>query len=348
MMAAAPWLLKLVIPHQISAKEIVISMAVACLSFTLFFFLGRYSQTLDYEIWSGAITSKSRDEGTYLRTYECNCHRVCSGSGKDEVCTEKCETCTERRYTVTWEAYSNIGNFRIEHLDSLYSSVYMTPDPPRYSIIKQGDPVSKTVAFTNYVKAVPESIFHDRSVNKAFEGMIPNYPDKIYDFYHIDRVLSVGVTLPDLKIWNMSLSAMMCDLGFISKSNVIIVFVNTEDSAYVESLKSAWLNGKKNDVIVVFGITQYPQVKWVEVFGWSDEELFKTELSSELSEQKEVNVYKTLDTIKIHVQKSFKYKDMEDFAYLSSSIEPPWWLTLIACILSVGASVGAVLFSRRL
>lgn len=347
LMAIAPWIIKIVIPHEIKIQEVVVSMAVATISFSLFFFLGKYSQTLDYEIWSGSITGKERSEGTYLRSYDCNCRDVCSGTGDNRSCSRQCDTCYERRYTVTWDAYSNIGNYRIDHLDSSSISVYGSSDPKRFTIIKNGDPVAKRVAFTNYVKAVPLSVFHNTVVEEQFKTIIPAYPDKVYDFYQLDRVVASGVDIPDLKVWNMALSALMCELGFESKANVVIVFAGTKDKAYVESLKNAWLNGKKNDVVIVFGMTQYPNIEWVDVFGWTDEELFKIQLKQALDKEKVINIYKTLDMIKEHVKSGFKYKNMEDFAYLEEAIEPPLWLIVVAVFFSIGASISAVFVMKR-
>lgn len=347
LMAIAPWIIKIIVPHNIKVSEVVVSMAVATLSFSIFFMLGKYSQTLDYEIWSGSITGKNRSEDTYLRSYDCNCRDVCSGTGDNRTCSRQCDTCYERRYTVTWDAYSNIGNYRIKHLDSSSISVYGTPNPERFNIIKNGDPVAKTVSFTNYVKAAPLSVFHNTVVEEQFKALIPDYPDKIYDFYHIDRVLASGVNIPDLQIWNMALSALMCELGFESKANIVIVFVGTNDKAYVESLKNAWLNGKKNDVIIVLGMTDYPNVQWVDVFGWTDEELFKVQLKQALEKEKVVNIYKTLDIIKEHVKGSFKYKNMEDFAYLENAIEPPLWVIIVGIFFSIIISFIVALAVRR-
>lgn len=347
LLAAAPWIFKVIYPHKITILESVVSMVVACVAFSVIFFFGKYNQTLDYEIWSGEIVKKERNHGSYVRSYSCNCRSVCSGSGKNEVCSEQCDTCYEDRYTVTWEAISNIGKFTIKSLDSGSSTVYFSPDPQRYSIIQNGDPVSKKVAFTNYVKAVPDSIFHNKVIDEKFKKIIPDYPDKVYDFYHIDRVLDVGVNIPLLSSWNKSLSSLMCELGYISKANIVIVFVNTSDESYVESLKTSWLNGKKNDVIIVIGMTSYPNIDWVRVFGWSDEELFKLELADEIRNQKKVNPIGTLDIIKKHVQKSFKYKNMDDFEYLENEVEPPIWVIILAVILSLMISFFTTIFVKN-
>src|SRR5271167_455952 len=190
------------------------------------FYAGKGSKTADEEIWNGEVLSKERVHGSYLRSYSCNCYESCSGSGKDRQCSEICQTCYEDHYTVNWSCATNIGTYHIDGKDWTSSSVYLVPDPARYTIIQKGDPVSAEHSYKNYIKAVPETLFRPAtaSLKTQFMGKIPAYPIEIYDIYHVDRVLAVDVAVPNLREWNNKLSEVLKRLGPAKQANAVIVF----------------------------------------------------------------------------------------------------------------------------
>jgi hypothetical protein len=337
-----PWVAKVIWPHKIQLLEIVCTLLITTAVISAVYFAGTVGRTWDNEIWNGEITGKERDHGHYLRPYQCNCYTTCSGSGANQSCSETCSTCFEDRYTVTWSAKSSIGSFTIQHLDRGSSSVYNTPDPGRYTIVQIGDPCSKAVSFTNYVKAVPESLFHANPLlQEKFAGKVPAYPGNIYDLYKIYRVLSVEVNVSDIAAWNHELSLTLRKLGPHRQANAIIVFVNTNDPNYQYALESAWLGGKKNDIIVLLGTPNYPNIDWVGVVSWTDKQLFKVQLRDDLLALKQVDRTKILETIDKHTSTTFVRKNMKDFEYLKDQIEPPLWVVLLALVLGVFASLGA-------
>lgn len=343
-----PWIAKLIWPHQIKWPELAATLAISFVVVTLLFFTGTAGQTADREIWSGEIVSKDRKHGHYLRSYSCRCRETCSGSGSSRSCYQTCDTCYEDRYTVTWTARSNIGDFTIEHLDRGSRSVYKTVDPARYTEIQTGDACSRSVPFTNYVKAVPESLFHANPVVlEKFRDMIPEYPGKIYDHYKINRVVSVGVSLPDMAAWNQDLSLVMRKLGPQRQANVVIVFVNTDDAKYAHALESRWIGGKKNDAILVVGTKKYPEIDWVHVMGWSKNQLFNVALRDEVLAMKNIDRAQIMQAVEKHVSTTFQRRHMSEFEYLRDEIEPPFWAVVMIGILGVLLSLGTSYYFYR-
>src|SRR5690349_13112667 len=53
------------------------------------------SNTSDVEVINGFVTSKQQQRVSCSHSYSCRCHRVCSGSGKNRTCRQKCDTCYE-------------------------------------------------------------------------------------------------------------------------------------------------------------------------------------------------------------------------------------------------------------
>ena len=306
------------------------------------FYAGVGSKTADTEIWNGEVVGKTRVHGTYVESYKCRCRTVTksSGSGKDRRTwsEEECDTCYRDHFTVKWDCQSNIGEWRIDSLDETSKRVYSAPDPARWTAIKNGDPVSRTNGYTNYVKAVPESLFRPAAENLKvqFAGQIPAYPLNIYDFYKIDRVIPIGVNI-DTRDWNDKLSNITKKLGPAKQANVVIVITKNSDPNYFYALQDAWVGGKKNDVVVVIGAPNYPaKAEWVRIMAFTDHDIFRVKLRDDILDIEGLNSTNVTDAINKNILQSFKRKSMKDFKYLEDEIDPPEWVmaTVLSLILA--------------
>ena len=331
---------------QQALGPLVVYIFISCACIGLAFFLARSAATADVEVWSGQVTAKERQHGSYQRPYECNCRSVqrCSGSGKGWTCTTDrvCETCYEDRYTVTHSCSTTIGAFTVQHLDTTSRSVYLAPDPPRWTLIKPGDPVAKTVPYTNYVQAVPESLFTPatETLKQRFAGLVPPYPDKVYDLYRLDRFLAPGHTVEDAPAWQQGLAELLKERGPRKQVNAIVVVAKTADPDYVHALRGAWEGANKNDVVLVIGSSQWPKVDFVDVISWTKSELFKVQLRDEVLALGTVERQKVLDALARHIDASFERRRMKEFEYLQAEIDPPGWLLVTLAVLMVGGAVG--------
>lgn len=309
--------------------------------------------TGDTEIWSGAITGKTRDHGTYERPYDCNCRSIttCSFSGKNQSCStaQQCDTCYETHYTVKWNCQSTIGTFDIDSKDSTYRSVYESPNPQRWLSIATGDPVSKKMPYTNYVQAVPDSLFKpsSESLKAQFAKMIPMYPDNVFDIYHVNRFVQVGFSFTDSAAWNQDINNMLRTLGPVKQVNVIVLVAKTNDPNYMYAVRDAWEGANKNDVVVLMGSEDGQKIEWVDVISWTKSEIFKVELRDSIRELGVIDRAKIMPMIEAQISKNFVRRRMREFEYLSTEIDPPTWLLVsIFVVLCVGYAGGALVSSR--
>lgn len=309
-------------------------------------FLASYGSAVhDTEIWNGQVTDKQRVHGHYLRSYSCNCRQVCSGSGQNRSCSTQCDTCYEDRYTVDWSCNTTIGKFTIEHYDRSSRSVYMSPDPQRYIATQVGDPVAKTSSYTNYIQAVPETLFKPASkdLKKKFAQLIPAYPDKIYDIYKINRFVTPGFYFADTQLWNNHISEVLKTRGPTKQVNLIVVIAKTEDRNFVYALQDAWEGANKNDVVLVIGSTDGKNISWVDVISWTKRELFKVQLRDEIFALKTIQREAVMDIVTKQIDSNFERRRMREFTYLKNDIDPPMWLlTSTFVLLLIG--YGAVIF----
>jgi len=324
-------------------KEFGISVAIVSIFTIGAWQISKFSQTIDFEIWNGYITNKKRVHDSYVETYECNCYTTCSGSGNSQVCTQHCSICTEDHYTVKWYAESTVGEIQFKYRDSTSKSVYNEPDPPAYKNCKIGEPAAQEYRYTNYIRAVPESLFNDNgtTASEQFVGKIPPYP-RVYNFYKVRRVLNIGATIPKNAIdkINDGLSNELKTLGTMKQANIIVILTSISDPSYRYAVEQAWLGGKKNDIVVFVGLNQN-KIIWSDVMTWalnSGNELFQVTLRDEIMKQKVLDPDKFVSLVSNTVLKLYDRPQMKDYEYLADEVKPPLWVVLILVILAFGGS----------
>ncbi len=320
--------------RSISISEMILSMVIMGAATIACFYIGKNLKISDNQIISGEIIDKTREHGSYIQTYDCNC------------VDGKCQTCSRTIYTVHWYAVANIAKIEIDSTSSEFSSVYNKDDPERYKNIIIGEPASTTWTFRNYIAATPDSVFHNRTVDPTYAKMMPNYPGKIYDFYRINRVITLGNVPINASDWNQTLAQYMKKWGPQNKGNVILVFTDINNRGFTESLKNHWLQGKQNDVVIVIGLEQN-KILWTNVFSWTENETFKLELADSLHDLEILNKDSVFSTIDSHM-KDFKYRDMgTDFEYLDHMIEPHIIWVPLAYLISILLAIGSIALKRK-
>jgi len=289
----------------------------------------------DTEIWNGQITGKTRKHDTYEEPYECNCTTSRDSKGNT---TRSCSTCYRTHYTVKWTAQSTIGEFGIDSKDSTWRSVYDTPDPERYSVIKAGDACSIAHSYVNYVQAVPNSLFATvkGSVMSQYANMLPPYPDQIYDLYKINRFVQVGFNFTDAAQWNNDIGLLLRDLGPKKQVNAIVVVAKTSDPDYTFALQQAWEGVNKNDVVLVIGSLDGKKIEFVRTISWTKEEIFKIQLNDRVQELGIIDRTQILPIIADQISKNFTRRRMHEFEYLKGEIDPPVWLVWVTVVLLIG------------
>ena len=347
-----PFVAKRIWQTELNWQEVGLNVVIVALVVTGVFFAGRYGKTIDTEIWNGYVISKKREEGSYVRTYSCNCYTTCSGTGSNRSCTESCQTCFEDRYTVDWFTTTTLGKITFQSFDRSSRSVYNEPDPPAYTRCKKGEPVAQERNYTNYVKAVPESLFHDNSkIAKRFAGMIPKYPT-VYSFYHINRVINVGTKVSPETITKLNdgLGNMLKELGATKQANIIMILTKSKDPTYRYAIENAWLGGKKNDIVLMMGVDNSNHIVWADVMTWAlnaGNELFHVTMRDGLQDIGVVDPAKLLPFINKTVLKLYDRPQMKDYKYLEDEIDPPFWVIMLAFILGVVGSLGLTFYFHR-
>ncbi len=324
---------------RITIKEFLALEAVSLAVVGLGFLVARWTSTADTELWSGRVTDKKQVWVSCSHSYPCHPHPcMCDGKGHCSTCWD---TCYQHSNDWDWDLFtSNDETITIDRIDRRGSN-----EPPRWTQARVGDPTAVQHRFTNYIKAHPESVLRLDGSMEAFKELVPEYPIDIRDYHYADRFLSPGLSIPNGNLWNDDLQQLNADLGKKKEVNIIVVVARTNDSAYQYALEEAWIGGKKNDLVVIMGITEYPAIDWISVMSWSQAENLKVELRDEIKSLGAIDHRdEVINAIRMMVDKKFVRRNMDDFKYLMAGAQPGSVGTIVLFILGVTCSSGLAYF----
>ncbi len=314
-------------PDRFTWTEAFVQSGISSFVGMLILFAIYHKDMSDISIMNGQVTAKERVKVSCGHSYRCRCYTSCSGSGKSRSCTQHCSTCYEHGYDVDWRVSTSVGNLEIERVNR-----QGTKEPPRWTAVLIGEPASRTDSYRNWLKASPSSLFAMNEMKNdavKYKGILPSSYPRVYDYYRYNRVLQLGTSYPQANELNNSLNMELRTLGPAKQVNIITVFVNTTDPLYRYAFERQWLGGKKNDVIVLFGLDKERKFNWVDVITIgknSGNEYMAVVLRDKVRElsnrQQFGNAQMLTQAITSTVATSFKRKEMKDFEYLKHDYQP--------------------------
>ncbi len=204
------------------------------------------------------------------------------------------------------------------HRDSGDNNIYTTDNKTRYTC-----PANKFTSFENRVKAAP-SVF---SFAKP-PANIPvfDYPQDV-GWKQSDRLKGGAKNRISIYDWD----CLNARLGPDKKVNVILVGFNSTDSELGHMQQAKWVGGKKNDLVLTYGVDGADKVVWTYVFGWTEQEIVKRNLETILL-QNPIDS-SILPLIEKEIRASYTIKDWTKFDYIT--VEPPTWAYLVLVLVVV-------------
>jgi hypothetical protein len=285
-----------------------------------------YVSTSSVEKLNGEVTGKSQTRVSCSHSYSCNCRSVSSGSGKNRTTSTKCDTCYEHSYDYDWDVYTSVGNLTIDRVDRRGLEA-----PERWSIVRNGDPVTVNHTYTNWIKPASSSLLNKHVASEKDISKLPKYPGQIYDYYKIDRIVLDGVPLPNVGEMNQYLSDRLKVVGPSKQANIIIVATNKPSQAYATELYSAWKGAEKNDIVVFVGISGN-EIRWARVEAWAKSSIFQVKLRDAILDIKTFDMKRIIDTSAQVTTQQYKRKPMKEFEYLKDDLQT---ITPLASIIIV-------------
>lgn len=336
---------KFILHKTVTWTEFGISIAVGLLTSAVCIFLTLPFPVMDIEVLNGEVTGKYSKQVSCSHSYPCNPRTVCSRTGKTTSCRTVWSTCYEHSYDMSWRIKSTVGEITIHKEDRRGLT-----QPARWTKVVVGEPASVTNSYRSYVREAPEHFMSHvtgQAAIKDYEGKIPKYPDDIYDYYRINRVVEAGIKVPDKDQWNQRTSEFLKKRGADKKVNLVTVFTNEKSYRFSEAINASWFGGKKNDVVVIISTETWPKISWVRVLSWTDAEIFKISTRNELIEMSEVNIDKYFDILGRNIDELFVYRSMRDFEHLSENQPPPLWAIIVSILVVISINIGTTIFMHR-
>jgi len=327
--------------NAITKKEFAVQCGVQLVVAASAAAIVHWSSVHDMEVWNGVVTAKESNHVSCEHSYQCNCRTTCDSKNN---CSQTCDTCYEHLYDVDWDVHTSNGEtITIARVDRQGVN-----EPPRFTRVVIGEPTTVPHGYTNYVKAAPDTLFRHQGLTEKYQTVIPAYPDKLYDYFHVDKLVTQDVHVDDRAAWNLGLEKLNAEVGRPKQANVIVVLVRNQPQEYFYALEESWIGGKKNDIILVVGLDAAgTKPEWVTVMAWTTAEIFKVKLRDDVMALGPLDRDKVLATLKADVTQYYVRKPMADFEYLEASITPTptqWAVSLIVSL--VIAIILTIVFIR--
>lgn len=294
-----------------TAIKVLVSVVTSTLVFVAFN-VARQASMLDYEMWSGKVTAKTK--GTQSC---CHCRDVCNHRDKNGRCTSSTTKC-DHFHDYWWGLNFSTGDsFRLEECSG------WDDPPPSWKSAYVGEPAVLPHAFSNPFLASDESLFIHGSDH---QGKAPPYP-QMQGTYKADRVISMIPGL-DERPWRKALDEMMVNLGPAKHVNIILVL--TTDPNMPALIERDWRYGKMNDAIFIVGISG-DVAEWVDVVTPPTGNTTLVESARLEIPGTKIDPASLLPKIEEVVRRDWAWHSLEKFAYLAMSARPTWmgWLGVL-------------------
>lgn len=338
--------------HKITLREVLIHsgiVVVASLFVLMISYAANYSSLGDVQILNGQVTNKFREVETCTQYSSCKhywikekCRYYRDNKGKRQ------KSCTSYKvfdypYEVDWYVQTTVGNYTIERVNR-----QGTMEPQRWSVVKKGDYAATENGYINYLFSDENSLFSsDDKLNKfdpKYVERLPKYPT-INDYYKTYHV--INTTKVDSTGFNEYIENELKTMGAIKQVNIQVLIYNYKDIDFVEATLQKWRGGKKNDVIMFFGVDEDGVVQ-----NFTSTSFAQGMKNEELHAQLRIDALKeklTLDLIKkeVHnINQKFKRLENKEFEYLATKMEPRKDVMIIASIFLLILSVFVGFYMR--
>lgn len=346
------FVMKYIYNKEISTKEFLIHGAICIISATVVLALSyaiNYASLTDTQILNGKVLSKNKHVETCTQYSSCEhyyvkekCHYYTDSKGKRH---KSCETYKvfDYPYEVDWYVNTSVGDFKIKRINR-----QGTTTPNRWSVVKINDYASNTSYYINYLLSDKNSLFSTendiKNYSEKYLNSLPEYPE-IFDYYHTEHV--INTTKADVSGFDEYIKDELKDLGSSKQVNIEILIYDYKDVDFVDAVLLKWKGGKKNDVIMFFGIDENSIVKsFVSTSfakGVGNEELHSKMRIDALQEKLNLDLIKK----EVHnISTKFVRQPNENFSYLATKLEPRKDVMILVSIILLILSYFVGLYMR--
>jgi hypothetical protein len=210
--------------------------------------------------------------------------------------------------------------------------------------------------YVDYIKGSQGTILKDQSnaESTTYNALIKDYPTIINSgFGKIDatRIYDPSNVIADKSKLEAALDNLNIVYGGQREANIILAVVPKISQDYRYALMQAWNAPRKNDIIILVSLDN-EKIQWVNVIAFTKHELFKKELEQKIYEfgkidESIVPIIQSQLTIPKENESGFLKEKMENYSYLQSSMDIPWYWNLALLSLFISLHFGIARFFAK-
>ena len=285
----------------------------------------------------------------------------CSGSGKNQ----SCRTVTKVRYDYHppyWQINTknnetvSISSNNYRNAVSKYSDKKEFISRMNQSSFGDGNkyvsypnevlPTAVSHSYVNYVKAAKDNVIHNKFTPEEIDVYIKSkdlkeYPKEYTNELGVPQIYRVIDTtgLVNVNEWTNKLHFIANDLGKSKQSNLVIYFTK-KDITFASILEYYWAKCKKNDVVLVIGVSDKGEIQWTNILAWTNNTNFLVDGTKFLRDfnYNVSNTNEVLLKFKDLVSNDFERKPMKEFDYLAENITLEWYWQFLIILINIVSS----------
>jgi hypothetical protein len=351
-------------PQKFNWLELPAQLLISFVAITALyaFFYNSSTPLVDTEVWNGQVI-----RGEYYEAWtERKSENVCDSRDKNGHCTSSHIRYYNVRHSPEWKLCTTVGDIDVSasiyatyvrywhneaKKDLYHANQVSVGDGDMFYVRPNNDlivPASTEHKYVNYLRA-SDSIKKVSGSISGFQKFLKNYPrvhSSQFGPLELDRVILAGVRPSNqwVEILDRKLDLALVKLGSSKQVNILVYLVGTADQSFSYALEEQWIKGKKNDVIVIIGSTNFPKPDFVYVMAWTKVEEFKITLRDRIMAMPDLNNSEELaDIICSQINKGpqnggFDRMPMAELEYLIGDIKLPWWCQVLIVLVGGGIS----------
>jgi hypothetical protein len=305
---------------------------------------------------------------TYYEAWDEEVHYTeeeCSGTGNKKSCTTVYRTRIDH-HPKYWELVDNLnGSMNVDESDYIkarnkygakkeylhHSGQVSYGDGNAFKVtVTDIVPHVQTHEEVNYVKAVKYNIVKSETFPKKIEaykksGQLLEYPSiMLGDIgnYYIERVLKAKNVLINDSNMTKQLEEYASIAGSSKQVNPLVYIVKNQSPEFTEVLKAYWVNGSKNDAILILNINDDNIITWSDTISWTKNPKFLVQ-NQTIYTGLNINDPKVTELFISQIQSNFKRVSMKEYEYLKNNIDLSITAELVIIVINLILS-GIVFF----
>ncbi|URC22591.1 hypothetical protein KAMAJI_01630 [Serratia phage vB_SmaM-Kamaji] len=294
------------------------------------------SKTWDTELRTGKVISKAPVHVSCSHQYKCG--ESCSTDSKgNRTCVPI--YCDEHAYDIDWDVKSTVGTFTIDRVDRRG-----THEPPRFTSVKIGEPATDSFGTKNFLLIDKDRFKAPEDIMEKYREKLPSYP-RVFDYYRIDRVVNLTDRyFSHLNVW---LNEQLKDDARLKQVNIVVV-ITYNDKDFYQALREHWSGGKKNDLLLVYGINPDTSIKWFRANTFADgqENMSFIKQLETLALERKLDKSLVMEHYALMLEE-FKRLPNETFEYMDGFQTPTIGELLFVMFFNLVVSIGIAVFIIR-